>query len=177
MLQTTPLSLSFFFFWTVPGLSCSMWDLVSYQGSNLGLLHWKHGSLSHWITGQVPLKPVLWPTLCTPTPQPLHCTSYLPPGHHWFVLCICEFAFFPQLQSLICYIFQTVFALLHLAQCPPRPSMLLQMAKFHFFHCQSITLCVCVCVCVCEYTSSLSIRLLMDTQVAYISWQLSILLV
>ena len=89
----------FFFFLAVPGLSCSMWDLVSYQGSNLGLLHWKHGSLSHWITGQVPLEPVLQPTLCTPTLQPLHCTSHLPPGHHWFVLCICEFAFFSSSYS------------------------------------------------------------------------------
>ena len=44
--------------------------------------------------------------------------------------------------------------LFHLAQCPPNPSMLLQMANFHsFLWLSTVSLCVCivcVCVCVCD---------------------------
>ena len=133
-----------FFFLAVPGLSCSMWDLVSYQGSNLGLLHWKHGSLSHWITGQVPLKPVLWPTLCTPTLQPLHCTSHLPTGHHWFVLCICEFAFFSLAIVAHLLYFSNSICLTSLSTMPSKAIHVAANGKISFFSLLgSITLCVC----------------------------------
>ena len=43
-------------------------------------------------------------------------------------------------------------------------SVLLQMAKFHYFLWLSrIQLCVCVCVCVCVFMSTLYIHPLMDT--------------
>ena len=53
--------------------------------------------------------------------------------------------------------------------------MLLQMAFFLSFLWLSNSPCVCVCVCVC-ITSSLSMHLLMDTEVASTSWLLWIAL-
>ena len=38
--------LIFFIYLAVPGLSCSMWDLVPDQGSNPDPLHWEHGVLA-----------------------------------------------------------------------------------------------------------------------------------
>ena len=38
----------------VPGLSCGIWNLVPWPGSNLGPLHWEQ-SLSHWTTMKVAL--------------------------------------------------------------------------------------------------------------------------
>ena len=126
----------FFFFLAVAGLSCSMWDLVSYQGSNLGLRHWKHGSLSHWITGEVPREPILLPIVWTshsatpilPLPPPYWSPPVCP-----VCLCVCFFSSYSHSFVIIFKQYLPFSDLLHLAQCSPRPSMLLQMAKFFFF--------------------------------------------
>ena len=38
----------------VPGLSCGVWDLVSWPGSNLGSLRWEHGVLGAGPPGKSP---------------------------------------------------------------------------------------------------------------------------
>ena len=55
---TVPYNFIFILFYlTVPGLSCSMWDLIPQPGAESRLPELGMESLSHWTTRKVPAVP------------------------------------------------------------------------------------------------------------------------
>ena len=109
-------------------------------------------------------------------------------GNHLFFLCICDSV--PVLLYLfICFVFYITCKWNHNDICLSlsdfislsiilSTSIHVTNGKIFFFSYGTVIfLCVCVCVCVCVcIIPSLSIHLLMDTEVASMSWLLWIML-
>ena len=84
----------FFFFWLCQGFVAACGIQFPIRDQTWASCTGSMGVLATGSLGKSPLSLSHSQHHVPRTPQPLYCTSHLPTGHHWFVLCICEFAFF-----------------------------------------------------------------------------------